>query len=88
MTVTSYFYSFAFGTFVSFVKKMAKSLAKTDSKVQQWVLTSIKDPEVEVVTITNDNEELERSLDELKYGGGGDFEEQMLKGGRNSFKTF
>ena len=56
--------------------------------VQQWVLTSIKDPEVEVVSVTNKYMDLKTSLDELKLGGGEDFLEQILKGGRNSFKTF
>ena len=70
------------------VREMVKSLVKAGSKVNRWVLVSIKDPEVEVVSVTNDHEELERNLDELTYGGGGDVQEQVLKGGRNSFKTF
>ena len=70
------------------VKEMVKSLVQAGSKVNRWVLVSIKDPEVEVVSVTNDHEELERNLDELTYGGGGDVQEQVLKGGRNSFKTF
>ena len=65
------------------VKEMVKSLVKAGSKVNRWVLVSIKDPEVEVVSVTNDHEELERNLDELTYGGGGDVQEQVLKGGRN-----
>ena len=69
------------------VREMVKSLEKAGSKVNRWVLVSIKDPEVEVVSVTNDHEELERNLDELEYGGGGDLQEQILKGGRNSFKT-
>ena len=55
--------------------------------VQQWVLTSIKDPKVEVVSVTNFMG-LKTNLDELKLGGGGDLLEQILKGGRNSFKNF
>ena len=70
------------------VKEMVKELVQAGSKVNRWVLTSIKDPEVDVVTITNDHEEIETSLDELNYGGGGDLQEQVLKGKRNSFKTF
>ena len=62
------------------VKEMAKSLVRAGTQVNRWVLTSIKDPEVEVVTITNDHEEIERSLDELNYGGGGDLQEQVLRG--------
>ena len=68
------------------VKEMVKSLVQAGSKVNRWVLVSIKDPEVEIASVTNDHEELERSLDELNYGGGGDLEEQVLKGERNSFK--
>ena len=64
------------------VKEMVKSLVQAGSKVNRWVLVSIKDPEVEIASVTNDHEELERSLDELNYGGGGDLEEQVLKGGK------
>ena len=53
---------------------MVRSLVQAGSNVERWVLVSIKDPEVNVVSITNDHEELETSLDELKYGGGGDLE--------------
>ena len=70
------------------VKEMVKSLIEAGSKVPRWVLTSIKDPEVKVETITNDHEDIEQSLDELTYGGGGDLQEQVLEGERNSFKTF
>ena len=52
------------------------------------MLVSIKDPDVEVISVKNDEKEIERSLDELKYRGGGDLQEKILKGGRNSFKTF
>ena len=70
------------------VKEMVRSLVQAGSRVYRWVLVSIKDPEVEMVTITNDHEEVETDLDELNYGGGGDLQEQVLKGKRNSFKTF
>ena len=69
------------------VKKMVKSLVKAGSKVHLWVLVSIKDPEVEVISITTKHKDIESSLDKLKYGGGGDLQEQVLKG-ENSFKTF
>ena len=68
------------------VKTMVKSLVNAGSEVYRWVLVSIKDPEVGIVTVTNDHEEIETSLDELEYGGGGDVEEQVLQGGRNCFK--
>ena len=70
------------------VKEMVRSLVQAGSRVYRWVLVSIKDPEVEMVTITNDHEEVETDLDELNYGGGGDLQEQVLKGKRNSFKIF
>ena len=70
------------------VKEMVKELVQAGSNVDRWVLVSIKDPEVDVESVTNDHEELERSLDELEYGGGGDLEEQVLRGEKNSFKTF
>ena len=70
------------------VREMVKSLVRAGSRVRTWTLVSIKDPEVEVVSVTNKYMDLKTSLDELKLGGGGDFPEQILKGGRNSFKTF
>jgi len=60
------------------VKKMVTSL--TDSKVPKWVLTNFNDPDVELVMSTPDVEDLRWGLDELKYGGGGDIWEQVLKG--------
>ena len=70
------------------VREMVKSLVRAGSNVNRWVLVSIKDPEVEVVDVSNDHEDVEASLDELNYGGGGDLQEQVLKGNRKSFKTF
>ena len=70
------------------VREMVRSLVRAGSNVNRWVLVSIKDPEVEVVDVSNDHEDVEASLDELNYGGGGDLQEQVLKGKRNSFKTF
>ena len=70
------------------VREMVRSLVQAGSNVNRWVLVSIKDPEVEVISVTNDHEEIEESLDELNYGGGGDLQEQVLKGNRKSFKTF
>ena len=66
-----------------FVKTMVKSLVKAGSKVYKWVLVSIKDPGVNVVSITNDIEDLSTDLNGLTFGGGGDVEEQVLRGGRN-----
>ena len=65
------------------VRTMATTLVNAGSQVNRWVLVSIKDPEVNVVSITNDIEDLVTDLNGLTYGGGGDVEEQVLRGGRN-----
>ena len=70
------------------VKKMVSSLVTSGSKVPRWVLTNFKDPNVELEINTKDVEELKTSLDELKYGGGGDIWEQVLEGQRYFFKGF
>ena len=70
------------------VREMVRSLVRAGSNVNRWVLVSIKDPEVEIVSVSNDHEDIEESLDELEYGGGGDLQEQVLQGRRNSFKSF
>jgi len=62
------------------VKKMVSSLVKSGSKIPRWVLTDFKDPDVKLVRITTDVEDLKSGLDDLKYGGGGDIWEQVLKG--------
>ena len=62
------------------VKKLVTSLVKSGTKVPRWVLTNFKDPDVELVTSTDEVEILREMLDELKYGGGGDIWEQTLKG--------
>ena len=70
------------------VREMVKSLVRAGTQVDTWVLTSINDPEVRVRSVTNDHEDIETSLNELNYGGGGDLEEQVLRGDKISFKTF
>jgi len=62
------------------VKKMVTSLVESGTKVPRWVLTNFKDPDVDLVTSTDEVEHLREMLDELKYGGGGDIWEQALKG--------
>ena len=62
------------------VKKMVTGLVESGTKVPRWVLTNFKDPEVELVISATEVEELREMLDELKYGGGGDLDEQALKG--------
>ena len=62
------------------VKKMVSNLVKSGSKVPKWVLTDFKDPDVQLVKSTTDVEDLKSGLNNLKYGGGGDIWEQVLKG--------
>ena len=62
------------------VKKMVTDLVESGTKVPRWVLTNFKDPDADLVTSTEEVEHLREKLDELKYGGGGDIWEQVLKG--------
>ena len=64
------------------VKKMIADLVKTAPKIPTWVLTSFKDPDVELVRKTTDVEELKTDLDALDFGGDpkDDLKEQALKG--------
>ena len=64
------------------VKKMVTNLKESGSKVPTWVLTNFNDPNVELEVNTPDVEELKSSMNELKYGGGDDLREQVLKGKR------
>ena len=62
------------------VKQMISDLVKNAPKIPTWVLTHFKDPQVKIVKITSEAEELKSGIDSLKYGGGGDLKEQALKG--------
>ena len=62
------------------VKRMVQDLVDSGSKVSKWVLTNFKDPNVELVTSTNNVDDLRSSLNALSYGGGGDLTEQALQG--------
>jgi len=62
------------------VKKMILKLIESRSKIPTWVLTSSNDPDVDVLKETKDVEELRSALKELRYGGGGDLEEQAFEG--------
>ena len=64
------------------VKKMVTNLVESGSKVPTWVLTNFNDPDVQLEINTPDVEELKSSMNELKYGGGDDLREQVLKGKR------
>ena len=62
------------------VKEMISKLIESRSKIPTWVLTSFNDPVVKFRKKTNDVEELRSGLNELKYGGGKDLEEQAFRG--------
>ena len=62
------------------VKEMISKLIESGSKIPTWVLTSFKDPDVDVRKETDDVEELRSALDELKYGDGKDAPEQAFEG--------
>ena len=62
------------------VKKMILKLIETSSKIPTWVLTGFNDPLVKLVKKTKDVEELRSGLDQLRFGGGGDLEEQAFQG--------
>ena len=62
------------------VKKMISKLIETSSKIPTWVLTSFNDPLVKLVKKTKYVEELRSGLDQLRFGGGGDLEEQAFQG--------
>ena len=62
------------------VKKMILKLIESRSKIPTWVLTSFNDPVVKFRKNTEDVEELRSSLNRLRYGGGGNLEEQAFRG--------
>ena len=62
------------------IKKLISKLVESRSKIPTWVLTSFNDPDVELVKKTNDVKELRSGLKQLKYGGGGDLEEEAFRG--------
>lgn len=62
------------------VKKMISKLIESSSKIPNWVLTSFNDPLVKLVKKTKYVEELRSGLDQLRFGGGGDLEEQAFQG--------
>ena len=76
------------------VTQMVRSLmfgagtASAGAEVERWVLVSFKGNEVEVISVTNDDEEIERNLDELDFEEAGSGLEGVLEGGRGSFKIF
>ena len=65
------------------VQKMISNLVKNAPRIPLWVLTSIKDPNSKLKRKTKNVEELKRGIDTLRFGGGGDPQEAILKGGRS-----
>ena len=70
------------------VKKMVHDLVKKAPKIPTWVLAQFNDPVVKLVKTTSDVDELESSLNSLKYGGGSDLKEQCLKGVSNDILSY
>ena len=62
------------------VKEMISKLIESSSKIPTWVLTSFNDPLVKFRIKTKDVNKLRSGLNQLKYGGGGDQEEQAFRG--------
>ena len=58
-------------------------VGKKDPKKPTWVLTSIKDPNSKLKRKTKNVGELKRGVDTLRFGGGRDPQEAILKGGRS-----
>ena len=62
------------------VLETISKLADEAEDIPEWVLTSFNDPDVELVTRTNDVENLKSALFRLDYGGGTDVPEEAFKG--------
>ena len=62
------------------IKKLISKLVESRAKIPTWVLTSFNDPDVKLVKKTNNVKELRSALKQLKYGGGGDLDEEAFQG--------
>ena len=62
------------------MKATILNLVKSGSNIPKWVLTSIHDPSAFVLKLTADPEELKLAVQSLYFQGGGDVNEQVLKG--------
>ena len=62
------------------VEKMISNLVEMAPRIPRWVLTSIKDPSSKLKRNTNDVKQMERGIRYLRFGGGGDPREAILKG--------
>ena len=65
------------------VQKMISNLVKNAPRIPIWILTSIKDPSSKLKRKTKNVEELKRGVDTLRFGGGRDPQEAILKGRRS-----
>ena len=62
------------------VEKMISNLVKNAPRIPEWILTSIKDPSSKLKRKTSSVEVLKRGVRYLRFGGGGDPQEAILKG--------
>ena len=62
------------------VSDTISKLADSEPDIPEWVLTSFNDPDAELVTKTDNPEDLKSGLNGLEYGGGGDVPEQAFRG--------
>ena len=65
---------------IPMVEKMISNLVEMAPRIPRWVLTSIKDPSSKLKRNTNDVKQMERGIRYLRFGGGGDPREAILKG--------
>ena len=66
---------------IPMVEKMISNLVKNAPRIPEWTLTSIKDPSSKLKRKTSSVEVLKRGVRYLRFGGGGDPKEAILKGG-------
>ena len=66
---------------VPMVQKMISNLVENAPRIPIWVLTSIKDPSSKLKRKTKNVEALKRGIEDLRFGGGRDPQEAILKGG-------
>ena len=69
------------------VEKMISNLVEMAPRIPRWVLTSIKDPSSKLKRNTNDVKQMERGIRYLRFGGGGDPREAILKGASRASLT-
>ena len=65
---------------IPMVEKMISNLVKNAPRIPEWILTSIKDPSLKLKRKTRNVEALKRGVRYLRFGGGGDPQEAILKG--------